>query len=253
MYTKELKWTNEEIEILKNNYQSMTYDELSYLINKKAKAIGTKAQRLGLIKQPPPRYNINQHCFDKLDKDIAYILGFIITDGCISNNRLEIHINRKDRYLLENIRDKLDSQIPVLDHEFYDKRLKRQIYSSRLLLNSVYICKNLEKYGIIPNKSDKQEVRNIPSKYKYHYLRGAFDGNGWFGSSGSFHIVSFKSKFLEQLQEFTFPEYGKIKFKENTHNGVYEWSVYQQDQVKEIHRNIYKNCGNLYLTRKSKL
>lgn len=259
MYTKELKWTDDEIELVKKHYKSMTYDELSKLINKSPRAIGTKAQRLGLIKQPQSRYNINQNCFDTLDKDIAYILGFIITDGCVSNNRLEIHIQRSDRYLLENIRDKLDPQIPVLDHEFYNKQLQHQIYSSRLLLNSKYICEKLSDYGIIPRKTGYQHVTNIPAKYKYHYLRGVFDGNGCIAGKNntynylSISIVNFNIEFLEELREFTFPRFGYIKIKKNHNSKIAVWYINKQQHVKEFYQKIYYNCGNLFLNRKRQI
>ena len=40
------------------------------------------------------------------------------------------------------------------------------------------MCLDLEKYGIIENKTWNMLIKNIPKEYYYSFLLGYFDGDG---------------------------------------------------------------------------
>src|SRR5258708_161009 len=92
-------WSEEQTDFLIQNYKTLTYKEIGNILNKSKKTVNNKALKLNLIKEIQPRYNINGDFFENLDNEKCYILSLIITDGCISNNRLEIQLNRRDKYL----------------------------------------------------------------------------------------------------------------------------------------------------------
>lgn len=250
-------WSDNDIKYLIDHYLTQNYAEIAQQIGKSEKSTATKAQRLGLIKQQQPRYKINQRCFDTVNKDIAYILGFIITDGCVSNNRLEIHVQRSDKYILEAIRNKLDKKIPILDHEFISKHNNQIYLSSRLLLNSIQICNRLRDFGIVLRKTGIENMKNIPSKYRYHYLRGVLDGDGSIYLTKKNHlrfsICCSNKQFLVKLRRFTFPNYGYLTSCMNGQNLLYKWNVNKQSHIQEIYSKIYKNCGTLFLKRKKQI
>lgn len=62
--------------------------------------------------------NGNMQYFETIDSDTkAYLLGFIVADGCITKSRnsmgLTITIHEKDRIVLETLKKELNSENPI--------------------------------------------------------------------------------------------------------------------------------------------
>lgn len=124
-------------------------------------------------------YNLDY--FEKIDSEKkAYILGFILADGCITRSMskdgytLEITINKIDLHLLELIRD----EIAPANNIFYKKD-----NTVSLRICSKKICEDIiNNYNILPNKSHIIDLNiymnNIPNIYINHFIRGYFDGDG---------------------------------------------------------------------------
>ena len=122
----------------------------------------------------------NLDYFKSIDSDKkAYFVGFIAADGAIvqstqhkSVKSLTITLNKKDKYLLEELR--LDIGC---DHEVKDLKTKDQV---RFVLSKKEHIQNLESLGITTNKSLTMPslLKNIPEKYHKSFLRGYFDGDG---------------------------------------------------------------------------
>ena len=90
------RWTNEEIEFLKNNYQDKSYKEIGEYLGRKEQAIRSKLHYLGLKKDI---HHCNYDYFEIIDtEDKAYWLGFIYADGNINKakNTLTINLQGKD-------------------------------------------------------------------------------------------------------------------------------------------------------------
>jgi DNA-binding transcriptional regulator WhiA len=118
---------------------------------------------------------------------MAYILGFFIADGFISN---DLHSNdlqtigfaQKEKYILEQIRDELGSNQPLYQN--------KQTGVYMLYLNSKVMKNDLmETHGITPNKSLDIKFPYVPDMYLNHFIRGYFDGDGNINSHG--YVVSF--------------------------------------------------------------
>ena len=73
-----------------------------------------------LQEQRTSRYKINENFFnpDFQSKEMAYILGLISSDGCISSsdNQIYIELQRGDRELLEKINKILENEREVKDY-----------------------------------------------------------------------------------------------------------------------------------------
>ena len=101
----------------------------------------------------------------------------IIKQICITKNRLKIEVQYKDIEILNNIKKDLKSD---------NKIIKSNYESSFGIKNNVSIgfCsdkmkEDLEKYGIIENKTHKlKSIPNIDDDLKRHFIRGYFDGDG---------------------------------------------------------------------------
>lgn len=59
------------------------------------------------------KYAVNENFFDLWTEPMAYILGFIIADGGISNYNIRIQIHKKDIKFLHYMNEQLSSEYPI--------------------------------------------------------------------------------------------------------------------------------------------
>ena len=85
---------------------------------------------------------------------------------------------------------------------------------SSLNFNSMSIRKEIEKYGIINNKTFKLKSlpHNLPEEFLIDYIRGYFDGDGCICETKENKVfmsfVSANKEFLEDLALFLYKTYG---------------------------------------------
>tara|TARA_Y100000034_G_C6867917_1_gene395775 strand:+ start:351 stop:1169 length:819 start_codon:yes stop_codon:yes gene_type:complete len=132
------------------------------------------------------KYSCNDQYFAKINDPIkAYWLGFIITDGCITKNRLAIFLQRRDEGHLELFKSDIQSNGKIIrikkkaagivtkynKYEFYDQ--------SYLGIYSKILTSDLAKYGVIPNKTYSVKYpKNISPEFHRDFIRGVVDGDG---------------------------------------------------------------------------
>jgi hypothetical protein len=117
-------------------------------------------------------YSVNEEFFREWNSNMAYILGFTCADGCVYQRTLSWELSNKfssDKLLLERFSKEFNSNYRV------EERLK----SYRLRINSLFLIKDLEKLGIVPNKTKILKFPNVPKIYIRHFIRGFLDGDGW--------------------------------------------------------------------------
>lgn len=134
---------------------------------------------------PRPRWNAwNEHIFDELTADGAYILGFIVADGSIADSvhkergtkSYVIAIHQKDTDILHRIASALDYQGELFS--------AGNSSTKGLHLGSKYAWHVVTgKYGIPAGRTKSKTVRIPPqilesSSLLPHFIRGYFDGDG---------------------------------------------------------------------------
>ena len=114
------KWTEKELEFLKNNYKNMTHTELSEYLGRTKSAIANKQHQLGLVNES--KYKYNKQYFRNIDtSEKAYWLGFIYADGYVIYNKQQrnyefgIKLKKSDQ---EHLR-KLNKSLKELEHKIY--------------------------------------------------------------------------------------------------------------------------------------
>jgi len=112
------------------------------------------------------------------DEGIAYAVGLITTDGNLSPDGRHIDLTSKDVEQLKNFMICIGKQVP-LGTKISGYTGKR---TPRIQFSDVALYRFLMQAGLRPAKSKTLGALQIPAKYFYSFLRGHFDGDGYFYS-----------------------------------------------------------------------
>jgi hypothetical protein len=121
------------------------------------------------------KYSIDPLFFRDMNKEKAYMLGFIYGDGSVNDNSLSIEISTKDEYILDVFRSMLGDNPPPI-YRRVRKRKGTITKSSSLVLCGHDLVKNLADVGLMKNKSAKIKYPNI--KHHRDFIRGLSDSDG---------------------------------------------------------------------------
>jgi len=116
------------------------------------------------------KYTVNNNFFKKWSGDMSYILGFWFADGWIYKNRLGIIQHKKDKYILEQILEIMQSN--------YNLQGNRASNCCSMVIYSAEIVSDIQKLGGKYRKSLDVEFPHVPKKYLPDFIRGLWDGDG---------------------------------------------------------------------------
>ena len=125
---------------------------------------------------------INHRYFKTIDsRNKAYIVGFLCADGCIYStcNKVSCGLNIKDIEVLRFIKKELESDHKISKYKTFDKRTRKYYYGCKLSFSSKFIQSDLCRLGVTSNKSNFLEFPKIKEKFKFDFLRGYLDGDGY--------------------------------------------------------------------------
>lgn len=196
--------------------------------------------------------NLKHDYFSEINSaEKAYFIGFITADGSVSwrqnkksiSGKLSIEIQESDVKLLERFKQEINATNEI---EFY-----RGCASFRITSNQ--IVKDLEKHGIVPNKTYSLEQLSlyIPEDYMVDYLRGLIDGDGslYYDEKQNLRLnfISYSEDFCKSFQEaidHLIDKTNHSKINKQKQGSYATWSGKQQ--VAEILKKVYyKNCIGL--------
>lgn len=112
----------------------------------------------------------------KWSPNLAYAVGLITTDGCLSKDGRHITFTSKDLQLIEAFKESLNvthvkTGLTTSGNGSGKKYLRVQ-------LSDVRFYKWLKEIGLTPRKSLTLGELNIPRIFFFDFLRGCFDGDG---------------------------------------------------------------------------
>lgn len=107
--------------------------------------------------------------------ELAYLVGLITTDGCLSSDGRHIDFTTNDKELIGFFKKFLNLKNKIAR--------KRSGYTKRwsayhIQFGNVTLYKWLVKIGLMPNKSKQLKSLLIPDEYFFDFLRGSLDGDG---------------------------------------------------------------------------
>lgn len=259
------KWEEKDIEYLKCNFLRLSNKELGEKLNRTETAIRVKLRKLNCFRES--KYTYNKDFFEEIDsEEKAYWLGFIYADGYVYNANgtyeLGIQLKQSDSEHLKKLNKSLNGNINVdlfdVDNVFGNNKVypscSIRIYCKKMILD-------LEKNGVVQNKTKIIELPNIKNNLMIHFIRGYFDGDGCLRrnkdrNSLSFDFCSASEKMLEGIRIYIYEnhEINSYICVENKENCITNYRL----NIRGL-RNGYKfGCllydnSKIYLDRKFKL
>lgn len=150
-------------------------------------------------------YNKNESWLDEINTESkAYFLGIMVTDGTVNKreNSIKIALQKRDEIILKKFSMEILNEDKIA---YEEKRSEKHQDMAVLRFSSERIKQNLEKYGIVPNKTFiTQYPPNIPRHLHRHVLRGIVDGDGHIGinSNGKTRLlVSGMDSLMKGMEE----------------------------------------------------
>lgn len=263
------KISDEEFEEIISNsifyyeiYNKMGYNNKTnnsdFLINKeirkKAKQLNICMEHIGIVKD----YELNRHSFETMNRDLAWILGLIFSDGSLSKGN-EVRITSIDYIILKKVENILEG--------------RKLIYKRKKVENckqawDLYFCsKNIstilkEKYELHPSKSlTITWPKNLEKDFYWDFIRGVFDGDGCIYTGQqknsikvAFKICSASEIFIRQLKDkLEFLGVNNIYINSNYDlrydSYIYCISIQKLDAIPYLYEKLYYNTDS-YLPRK---
>lgn len=200
---------------------------------------------------PKPKKIINE----TWSANLAYAIGLIATDGCLSSDGLLVDLTSKDREQLLNF-----SKCVGVDFNIGNKWNKKGDECLRIQFKNRIFYDFLLSVGLTPKKSLTMGKLKISDKYFFDFLRGCFDGDGCFysywdprwRSSHMFYLefASASLKHLLWLQEEIKKRVNVIGHITGRKKKVFFQLKYAKKEALEVIKKMYYTPRVVCLSRK---
>lgn len=221
-----------------------TTNEIAEHFNVSTRAIRQRYEIIGIdVSQlrRPPIYAVNESFFDEWSPEMAYVLGFILTDGCVSGNN--VSISQAEIAPLEAIKRMMTSEHPIRKNEVGGNI----IYALNIGRKSLVTA--LAKRGISEKKSLTVELPEVPNAYFPDFLRGIIDGDGWVHAKGYVVTVTSGSEvFAEQLTARL--KTAGYPFRTVLGGNIFRIKLSGKDEIKRLESYLYYDPNAFYIARK---
>ncbi len=114
--------------------------------------------------------SINENFFKNQSPEMAYVLGFIYSDGNLSNQLDFFSISQKEPEILYKIKNWMSADHPIV------RKAKQDIHM--LTIGNKVMINDLMSLGLTPNKSLDVKFPVLDKDLHSHFIRGYFDGDG---------------------------------------------------------------------------
>lgn len=238
-----MKITKDDVVSLYVN-EGKTSKEISEIAGVTPRYILSVLKENGVVLTEKRRTNghkVNVDFFKTWSPEMSYVLGFVLTDGCISKNTLTIA--QKSPEILEEIKVAMGTDAPVT------KRKNGKSFIHTLIINRKEIVKDLANLGITPNKSRSVGFPTVPNEHLPHFIRGVIDGDGWVQDRGYvLNVTSGSKAFADQLKQILVERNFNSRVSEESN--IYRIWVSGKNDVLRMGKWLYEDSRNLFLQRK---
>lgn len=186
---------------------------------------------------------------------LAYAVGLLATDGCLSRAGHLIDLTSKDKQQLENYKKSLGIITKITKKSGGNGKQYLRVQFKNILFYEFLLS-----VGLTPAKSKTLGPIKIPPQYFFDFLRGSFDGDGstysyWdprWRSSFMFYtgFVSASQAHVLWLQKEVFSRLGiRGHITKGKNSSVYQLKYAKTDSLKLL-RKLYPSKKVVCLSRK---
>lgn len=222
----------------------------------------------------PKIYSCNEDFFKEESEESFYLAGFIAADGSLRQQKyskvLKITLSTKDKEHLEKMKSLLNSnaiikyyKTTINNNIIHNNKTKKSNYDNcELNITSKIIFDDLQKFNIVPNKTENYKIPQWLYEHKYfkHFIRGYIDGDGSISATktkqcnnlqtsisliGNYQVVDIINNYLIKSCNING---STINHKPGTKH-TYRIRFSGNLQNKKIGTHLYENT-NIYLERK---
>lgn len=233
------KWSSEDLEFLKSNHISLSYNEIAEHLGRTYANVNCKITRLGLGDNTPNyRYTMRPDVLQD-DEFSGYLAGLWGADGCLSSTdgRIAHKFHKKDSEYLTDVYSNLVNESVCFDKSTSSSN----IVSFRATLPT--FRSYLEQVGITPQKTYTLNIdfERFPEPWIKGFLSGYLDGDGWVYTHPKRYEqrIGFVSSgnILSNIQSFL--GYGKL-YDRGTYSQLLFSSRYANTLAKYLEYNKYQ-------------
>jgi hypothetical protein len=170
----------------------------------------------------------------------AYLIGLLLTDGYVLSDRDGIALDMTDEDVIKFVADTIGT-----NYKSYSDGIHKTKY--RVLITIPGITKEVERFGIIPNKSlivPQPQLKAEERQYLPFIIRGIIDGDGSVAKTSyggaQFYIVTMSKEFAEWIVKILTNDF----FMEDIHIRQNEDGFYRIETANQY--NILKLIALVY-------
>jgi len=198
--------------------------------------------------------HINQDFFSTPSSDMAYVLGLIVSDGCLStkhqSKREFISIKSIDKDLLEDVKQAMDSEYGV----YFAGKTKSGNDVWRIDISNPKIVADLKKLGVTERKTLVAKFPvELPTEFHADFARGLFDGDGHVGyykyknKGGANTSITILGTY-DVLARF--PHILGIKGSLKPYKTIWKFNITNHEELLKTYNVMYRDDNSLCLDRK---
>lgn len=213
----------------------------------------SQAQRLRVLQGKRQVVCANRGFFKRWSREMAYVLGVIVTDGNLASDKPRVMIAQRERELLDKVSTLMgcDGGISWTGNQTY-----------RLSFQSPEVYADLLALGLTPRKSLTIQWPHVPKLYLRDFIRGCWDGDGsvsfrkWRAASASYYSgsLAFMEGMRRALVRLGIPEETVNIQRIRRPNSVYYQIHLKRHRAAPLFEILYANTPEtMCLSRKRKI
>ena len=189
--------SKEQEEYILNAYElNLSIEDIAMNIGISTSPINRVLDKYNITKKiGNKKYEYDYNAFSgELNEDKEYWIGWNMADGSVKKDKRYyiVKISDRDREHLNKLNKFMKCERPILTYSRKTTNSEEYKNYSELSYNSKQLTKDLEKYGVVPNKTYCAKALNGIEKSK-HFWRGMIDGDG------SLSITEFDTHYKDKI------------------------------------------------------
>ncbi|MEG1142451.1 MAG: hypothetical protein RSE41_08435 [Clostridia bacterium] len=202
------------------------------------------------------KYQMNESCFDNIDNDVAYILGYFYTRVIVDNrlNTLRVQVIKED----ENILGKICNNIFKIDPNFLITKMDGK--EKLLIINNAIVKEKYLKLGYnkMVDGSIYNKIMDLEEELQRNFFRGYLEANVRIKFSLNRQYFSLVidgdkdviNRFQEIIEDrFKINKYSLELIKNKKENIFYRYKTNKNRDIENIYKYFYNQNDSLLSDR----